>query len=466
MWVNDIHSQLNWTRVREILTPGSINDLQWAVRLAREKGLRLSCAGGRHAMGGQQFGAGNLHLDLGGFNEPLQFDHARGIVEVEAGMQWPRLIEWLNAAQADSPESWGIRQKQTGADRLSLGGALSANIHGRGLTLPPFVNDIESFTIVTPEGEVRECSRTENADLFRLAIGGYGLFGLVYSIRLRLARRRRLRRVVKLTTTDALAAEFEQRIKAGFLYGDFQFAIDSRSRDFMRKGVFSCYEPVAFDLAGDEDARQLTPEDWRDLLRLAHTAPTEAFERYARYYLATDGQLYWSGTHQLGYYCDNYHHDIDEACRCLESGSEMITELYVPKILIASFMDAARRTVLQLGARVIYGTIRLIEPESETLLRWAREPSACVIFNLHTDHNPAALVKFEHAFRALIDVALSFGGSFYLTYHRYATRAQLLKAYPEFPQFLFEKQKRDPESILESTWYRHLRNQFESVDNR
>ena len=35
----------------------------------------------------------------------------------------------------------GIVQKQTGADRLTIGGALAANIHGRGLRLQPFVAD-------------------------------------------------------------------------------------------------------------------------------------------------------------------------------------------------------------------------------------------------------------------------------------------------------------------------------------
>src|SRR5580700_4999229 len=39
----------------------------------------------------------------------------------------------------------GIRQRQTGADRLTIGGAIGANIHGRVLTSPPFVDDLESL---------------------------------------------------------------------------------------------------------------------------------------------------------------------------------------------------------------------------------------------------------------------------------------------------------------------------------
>ena len=57
--------------------------------------------------------------------------------------------------QAGSSRSWGIIQKQTGADRLCLGGALAANAHGRGLRYAPLVADVEAFTLVDAEGELR-----------------------------------------------------------------------------------------------------------------------------------------------------------------------------------------------------------------------------------------------------------------------------------------------------------------------
>ena len=74
-------------------------------------------------------------------------------------------------------------------------GALAANVHGRGLAMTPFIGDVESFVLVDAAGEARRCSRTENADLFRLAIGGYGLFGAIASVTLKLSRRRKLERI-------------------------------------------------------------------------------------------------------------------------------------------------------------------------------------------------------------------------------------------------------------------------------
>ena len=66
----------------------------------------------------------------------------------------PTSFEGYLALQRGPGPSFGIRQKQTGADRLTVGGAVSANIHGRGLNAQPFVADIEALEVVTPKGEV------------------------------------------------------------------------------------------------------------------------------------------------------------------------------------------------------------------------------------------------------------------------------------------------------------------------
>src|SRR5262249_44286042 len=144
----------------------------------------------------------------------------QGRVTVEAGIGWPDLFRELQRIQ--QPEfMWTFRQKQSGADNFSLGGALGANIHGRGLRFKPLVQDIESFDIVRPTGELRRCSRSENTELFQLAIGGYGLFGVVYGATLRLGKRQKLQRTVRLIDIDELIGGFNGRMESGYCYGDW-----------------------------------------------------------------------------------------------------------------------------------------------------------------------------------------------------------------------------------------------------
>src|SRR5215471_1633886 len=230
--VNDIHSQLNETQVDRILTPRSLSELQAAVREAKAGHKSLSIAGGRHAMGGQQFGNGTVLLDMRQLNQVLDLDLEQGKVEVQAGAFWPDLIAEYLHRQEGRAHQWGLAQKQTGADRLSIGGTLAANAHGRGLTMRPFVSNVEAFTLMNADGDLVTCSRRQNSELFRLAIGGYGLFGVVCSVTLRLVPRQKIERVVEVRGADGLITAFDDRIRNGFLYGDFQFAIDRSSDDF------------------------------------------------------------------------------------------------------------------------------------------------------------------------------------------------------------------------------------------
>ena len=458
--VNDLHSQLNATRVARVLTPSGLDELTAIVREARAAGAQLSLSGGRHAMGGQQFGTGTWLLDLRRHAAVRHFDSERGLITADAGIQWPELMAAC-AAQPVSADGvhWGIRQKQTGADRLTLGGSLSANIHGRGLRLPPIVGDVEAFTLIPADGIPRRCTRTENPDLFRLAIGGYGMFGVIADVTLRLMPRVPVERSVEILTLDELVRVPEERDTTDWLFGDFQYSIDERSPDFLHRGVFSAYRRTAVPPA-EEPQKHLRESDWVDLLALAHTDRAKIWDVYSGFYLATHGQRYWSDTHQLSVYPDHYHAALDRRlgspCPC----SEMISELYVPRAALREFMGRAADLLRSGATPVIYGTIRLIERDTETLLAWAREPWACIIFNLHCEHTPAGLARAADAFRSLIDIALSLCGSYYLTYHRWATRAQVEVAHPRFREFLSEKKVRDPGELFTSDWYRHHRDLF------
>ncbi len=458
--VNDIHSQLNATEVDRIVQADSLETIRAAIDAARGEGKAISIAGGRHAMGAQQFGTGTVLLDTNRLNRVLSLDVENGTVDVEAGIHWPQLIEYLIAAQEGRPQPWGIIQKQTGADRLTIGGALAANAHGRGLGMKPMISDVESFVLVGADGEPLRCSRTENAELFGLAIGGYGLFGVITSVTLRLAPRQKLERVAEIRQVDDLIPMFDERIADGFLYGDFQFSTDEKSDDFLHKGVFSCYRPVDPATLIRSGQRTLSEEDWGALTYLAHADKGEAFRRYASYYLSTAGQIYWSDTHQLSTYLDDYHRALDRRLHAESPATEIITEVYVPRPELASFLDEVSEDFRLNGVDVIYGTIRLIERDDECFMAWAKHPYACVIFNLHAVHTDEGLDQIAGAFRRLIDMAIRRDGSYFLTYHKYATREQVEACYPQFAQFLRLKRKYDPDESFQSDWYRHYTNMF------
>ena len=140
------------------------------------------------------------------------------------------------------------------------------SIHGRGLLLQPMVQDVESFRIINAEGKKINVSREENAELFGLVIGGYGLFGVITEVDLRLSPRQKLKRHVEIINLSDFAAKTSQRINDGYLYGDLQFKTDGAAEDFLTRGVYSFYKPVPLDSPIPQQQRKISSDKWKELL--------------------------------------------------------------------------------------------------------------------------------------------------------------------------------------------------------
>jgi FAD/FMN-containing dehydrogenase len=221
--------------------------------------------------------------------------------------------------------------------------------------------------------------------------------------------------------------------------------------------VFACYHPVDPSTPLPQAPKELSESDWTDLFYLSHADKAEAFRRYAGYYLSTSGQIYASDTHQLSTYLDDYHRNLDKRLEAANRATEIITEIYVPRPDLPDFLAEVREDFRANNVNLIYGTVRLIEPDTESFLAWAKQPYACTIFNLHTEHTPEGIEHSAATFRRLIDMAIRRGGSYFLTYHKYATRRQVEQCYPQFSNFLCLKRQYDPDERFQSNWYRHYR---------
>jgi FAD/FMN-containing dehydrogenase len=422
-------------------------------------------------MGGQQFATGSLLIDTANLSRAIRLDTDPGLLQMEAGAQWPTVVRATHELQSgdagDAGDAgatrWGIRQKQTGADALSLGGAVAANVHGRGLLMRPFVDDVDSLRLVTADGQLVECSRQRNGELFSLVCGGYGLFGVVASVTLRLGPRLKIRRLVDILDVDEAIPAVRRRVADGCLYGDFQYAIDPADDGFLRRGVCACYAPVADGVPVSDESADLTSDDWAALLRLAHTDKREAFRAYAAHYLASHGRVYWSDEMQLSTYLPSYDQFVKDLAAPGAPESLVIGELLVPPDALREFLARGRRVLRSTGAEDIYGTIRSILRDETSFLPWARADYACVIFNLRTRHDQAGIARTTRTFHALQAEAIALGGSFYLTYHRAADRAQIEACYPRFKQFLELKRQYDPTERFTSDWYRHYAAMFRAT---
>src|SRR6185295_14213725 len=140
---------------------------------------RPVCVGGaRHSMGGQSLVRNGFAASIAA--PVVEPDTARRTYRVRAGARWRDVIAALD------PLGFSPMVTQSNHD-FSVGGTLCVNAHGWPVPYGPFGATLRSFRAMLADGTVMTCSRNENAELFGLALGGYGLFGIVIDAELETA---------------------------------------------------------------------------------------------------------------------------------------------------------------------------------------------------------------------------------------------------------------------------------------
>jgi len=457
--VNDIHTGWNPTWVDRVEQPTSVSEVQALIKSVKKHGRVISVSGSRHATGGQQFAERSMLVDTRRMKSVVGLDTKSGVLTVEGGIEWPELIQGYLKAQSAVP-AWGIRQKQGGGDHMTIGGALSANAHGHCLGAPPIVSDVEWVEIATADNHVQKCSRTEGKELFSLAIGGYGLFGIITAVGLRLTPRRKVRRNVETLTLAEASTSVEGRAANKAAFGYFQYNTDETSLEFMRTGILTTYEMVSDETPISDGSTDIDEAPLASLLELAHKDRRSAYRHYATFELSKSGNVEWSDLHQLSSYPSGYHTKMDQHHPGQKKGADLVWEFYVPRGDLIAFLEEARNLLLKNETSLIYGTVRFIEQDRDSFLAWAKKRYACVIFTPHFPDDALEKRKASEIYRQLAQAAIKRGGSFYLTYNRFAARNEMDLAYPQFAEFLQLKRKYDPTQLFQSEWYRYYRDMY------
>src|SRR6266550_6003052 len=188
-YADDI-SRLNKTQVAEVWDIPSDpqkgeEQLRELLLRAQASHLHVSIAGARHSMGGQTIYPGGIAINMLPF-KGMKLDEDKNLLHVQAGAKWADVIPFL----FQHCLSFAVIQSD---NSFTIGGSLSVNCHGWQYGRPPIASTVESFHLMKADGSVIACSRTQNRELFSLALGGYGLFGVILDADLRVVPNERLR---------------------------------------------------------------------------------------------------------------------------------------------------------------------------------------------------------------------------------------------------------------------------------
>jgi FAD-linked oxidoreductase len=119
----------------------------------------------------------------------------RGVISVDAQTGEASIWAGTRLSQIGEPlwEQGRGLINQPDIDSQALAGAIATSTHGTGATLGSLSSDVTRIRLVTANGEVLECSRDQNVDLFNAARTSFGALGAVSQIVMRTREAYKLR---------------------------------------------------------------------------------------------------------------------------------------------------------------------------------------------------------------------------------------------------------------------------------
>ncbi len=453
-FMNDA-SRMNLTEVREVWPVPNDDEaaetqLTQLFQRAGEEGLRISIAGARHSMGGHSLVPGGIVIDMTPFNK-LELDEERDLLHVQAGAKWSDVIPYLD----QRGKSVAIMQSN---NSFTVGGSISVNCHGWQYGRPPISSSVESFRLMLADGTIVDCSRTENKKLFSLALGGYGLFGVILDVDLRVVPNERYHLKQSVVPVEEALSTFDQMTaesNVAMTYARMSIIPDR----FLQEVIISV-------LYRDSSPVELLPK---------LKEPGLAKIRRSLFRGSTDSdygkKLRWDAETKLQprlrqrYYSRNQL--LNEGVEVFENRSadytDILHEYFVPRAGLVQFVEDLRTIVPRHKQDLLNVTIRKIDTDEDTFLRYADQPLFAFVMLFHQPRTEDGDTQMEDMTVELIDAALQAGGRYYLPYRLHATTEQFHSAYPQAKQFFTLKKVYDPRELFQNQFYRKYNPLPESV---
>jgi FAD/FMN-containing dehydrogenase len=443
----DDASRMNLTPVAEVVPvagDAAEAEAQLAALLqrARAAGLPVSIAGARHSMGGHTITPGGIVIDMLPFNR-MELDEETDLLHVQAGALWRDIIPYLDK-RGRSP---AVMQSD---NSFSIGGSISVNCHGWQFGRPPIAATVEAFHLMKADGRVFRCSRTENEELFSLVLGGYGLFGIILDVELRVVPNERYRLEQFVVPVDHALATFDTRVQetpdAVMVYARMCITPDRFLDEVILNVLYR-------DPAVDGRLPALKPPGMVGLRR--HLFRGSADSEYGK-------ALRWDAETRIQPRLSRRHFSRNEL---LNEGSEIfqnrsaattdiLHEYFIPPRNIEPFVVDLRDIIPRHAGNLLNVTVRSIETDDDSFLRYADERMYSLVMLFNHARTPEADVHMEAMTRDLIDAALEAGGRYYLPYRLHASREQFYRAYPQAEEFFRRKRHYDPEELFQNQFYR------------
>lgn len=401
-------------------------------------------AGARHSMGGQSIASGGLNITLD--QDWIALDRDNLVYRVAAGTRWSRVIEVLDA------EGFSPAVMQSNND-FAVGATYSVNAHGWPVPFGPMGHSVRAIKIMLADGQVVSCSRSENADIFRAAMGGYGLMGFITELDLDMVPNTRLEPSFTETPPLNFGPDFVQALKATpdveMAYGRMDVSKDR----FLENAMMVLYRRA-------EDQSDLPPapgSGWmsrraRDIFRAQLGSDIMKHGRW--WFEASLGPWFGGGSVTRNALLNEPVVTLDDRD---PTRTDILHEYFVSPQNFGAFITACRDIIPSSYQELLNITLRYVEADNQSWLSYAPSDRIAAVMLFSQEKSLRAEEDAKRMTQDLIDAVLRLGGTYYLPYRLHARQDQLETAYPGLRPFIAKKRAMDPKLLFRNAlWDTYL----------
>jgi len=443
-YVNDA-SHLNETAVDSVIKVAAdpeiaANQLAELIKTVSATGKKISIAGAQHSMGGHSIYPGGIMIDMKPFDR-MQLDSTHNLLTVGAGALWSKIIPYLD----QYGKSVAVMQSN---NSFSVGGSISVNCHGWQPNTGPIASTVESFRLINAKGEILNCNRQENNELFSLVLGGYGLFGVILDVKLRVVDNKMYKLKQYIFDSRDYIKKYDELVNRnqniGMVYGRININPDHFMEDAMLS-VFSIDSQASITSLKDPGYKTFRRSVFRGSANSNYGKKLRwKMEKFAARFLSgkkfSRNQLINEGV---------------ETFQNTEPGyTDILHEYFIPRDSVQRFIEVLRKTIPNSKTDLLNITLRNIEKDEDTYMRYAKEEVFGFVMLFNQARNPEAEEAMKSLTQRLINEAIALRGTYYLPYRLHATQEQLFKAYPAAKDFFDLKKKYDPQELFQNQFYK------------
>jgi decaprenylphospho-beta-D-ribofuranose 2-oxidase len=430
-------------KIKEVVAGKEVETFEQTLKEAEWKKLAVSIAGKMHSQGGHTYYPNGIVLDMTSYNKILQIDPEGKTITVQSGATWDDIQKAVN------PYGLAVKVMQS-QNIFTIGGSLSVNAHGRDIRHGSLIETVNSFRLMKADGEIIKVSRTENSEYFPLVIGGYGLFGIILDVELKLTDDE----LYKVRTTSLSYKDYSDFFKENVMADDkvkMHLARISTAPDSFLKDMYITDWAIA------------SQEEYSTYNHLKEDKGT-----FLMKFLLGLSRNYGWGKNLFWDLQEGYFHRQDgdlmtrnnvmrSESKFLEyenkSDTDILQEYFVPVDEFESYIDDLRHALQGEDLNLMNITIRYVEENQEAVLSYSKEDMFALVLLINQGLTEKDKEETGKIIREMIDVTIDHNGSYYLPYYSFPTDGQMRRAYPRTEEFFQKKRNLDPDKRFRNKFY-------------